>query len=98
MRRRPDAAGWLVGALWLNLLWVTDVFVLGGRLAGPSRPGAPLTALGRLAGLYGALLLVGQLVLISRLPWIGVRGGRAPEGAPLARAGRHSAAGRGPVQ
>jgi predicted ferric reductase len=70
VRPRRTAAGWLLGALWLNLLWVTDLFVLGGGLTGLSQPGALLTALGRLAGLYGALLLVAQLVLISRLPWI----------------------------
>jgi predicted ferric reductase len=50
----------------LNAAWATDLFVLGHGFAG----GSLLTALGRLTGLYGALTLVLQLVLIARLPWL----------------------------
>ncbi|SFI77277.1 ferredoxin reductase family protein [Amycolatopsis sacchari] len=62
-----NARWWLTALLGLNAAWVTDLFVLGHEL---SAPAGPLTALGRLTGLYGALALVLQLVLISRLPWL----------------------------
>ncbi|WP_312867476.1 ferredoxin reductase family protein [Amycolatopsis pithecellobii] len=62
-----NARWWLFALLGLNAAWVTDLFVLGHEL---SAPGGVLTVLGRLAGLYGALVLVLQLVLISRLPWL----------------------------
>ncbi|UIJ63298.1 ferredoxin reductase family protein [Amycolatopsis acidiphila] len=62
-----NARWWLFALLGLNAAWVTDLFVLGHEL---SAPGGMLTALGRLTGLYGALALVLQLVLISRLPWL----------------------------
>ncbi|HVW43046.1 MAG TPA: ferredoxin reductase family protein [Amycolatopsis sp.] len=59
---------WLAALLVLNALWATDLFVLGHGF-----DGGLLLGLGRLAGLYGALALVVQLVLIARLPWVEVR-------------------------
>lgn len=47
-----------------NLAAVTAMFIA----AGPS--GAVLITVGRLAGLYGSLLLACQLLLTARLPWL----------------------------
>jgi predicted ferric reductase len=72
--RRPalaqDAGFWLLAVLGLNALWVCDMFVLGGGFNDVGAPGGLLTELGRLAGLYGALALVSQLVLMARVPWV----------------------------
>ena len=59
---------WLAGLVALNALWATDLFVLGHGF-----DTGLLMGLGRLAGLYGALALIVQLVLISRLPWLEAR-------------------------
>ncbi|HJQ46190.1 MAG TPA: ferredoxin reductase family protein [Amycolatopsis sp.] len=56
---------WLSALLALNAMWATDLFVLGHGFNG-----GLLMALGRLFGLYGALALVVQFVLIARLPWL----------------------------
>lgn len=61
---------WLFALLALNGAWVTDLFVLGNGLTDLAAPGGLLTGLGRLTGLYGALALVLQFVLIARLPWL----------------------------
>lgn len=61
---------WLFALLALNGAWATDLFVLGNGLTDLAAPGGLLTGLGRLAGLYGALALVLQFVLIARLPWL----------------------------
>jgi predicted ferric reductase len=68
--RADDAGWWLTAVVGLNALWVIDLFVLGGGVDDLSAPGAVLTALGRLTGLFGALALVLQLVLIARVPWL----------------------------
>jgi len=65
-----NAKWWLVALLALNAAWAGDLFLLGHGWAGLAAPGGLLTALGRLSGLYGALALVLQLVLIARLPWL----------------------------
>ena len=58
-------AQWLLALLALNAMWVTDLLVMDGGLGDNL-----LTVLGRVTGLYGALLLVFQLVLIARVPWL----------------------------
>lgn len=68
--RKSSARWWLSALLALNAAWATDLFILGGGLGNFSAPGSLLTALGRLTGLYGALALVLQLVLIARIPWL----------------------------
>ncbi|MFL6120550.1 ferric reductase-like transmembrane domain-containing protein [Actinophytocola sp.] len=52
---------------------MTDLFVLGHGFERLGEPGGLLTGLGRLTGLYGALALVVQLVLVARLPWLETR-------------------------
>lgn len=64
---------WLFALLALNGAWVTDLFVLGHGFSGLAAPGGLLTALGRLTGLYGALTLVLQFLLIARLPGLETR-------------------------
>lgn len=64
---------WLGAVVALNVMWATDLFVLGHGFDGLTAPGGLLTALGRLTGLYGALALVVQVVLVARLPWLEAR-------------------------
>lgn len=64
------AVQWLWALVALNVGWATDLFVLGHGLERLAEPGGLLTALGRLTGLYGALALVVQLVLVARLPFL----------------------------
>ncbi|KAA9158096.1 oxidoreductase [Amycolatopsis acidicola] len=66
-------AHWLFALVALNAAWATDLFVLGHGFEDLAAPGGLLTALGRLTGLYGAIALVLQLVLIARLPWLETR-------------------------
>jgi predicted ferric reductase len=63
--RGLTTAQWLLALLGLNALWVTDILVMDGGLNDNL-----LTVLGRATGLYGALLLVFQLFLIARVPWL----------------------------
>lgn len=64
---------WLCALVALNAVWATDLFVLGHGFDGLTAPGGLLIALGRLTGLYGALALAVQLVLVARLPWLETR-------------------------
>jgi predicted ferric reductase len=64
------ASQWLWALVALNVVWASDLFVLGHGLERLAEPGGLLTALGRLTGLYGALALVVQLVLVARLLWL----------------------------
>lgn len=64
--RGLTTAQWLLALLGLNAMWVTDLFVMDGGLTRDNL----LTVVGRATGLYGALLLVLQLVLIARVPWL----------------------------
>ncbi|HEV7975430.1 hypothetical protein [Amycolatopsis sp.] len=57
----------LVALLTLDITWTTALFVLGG---GVGNQAALLMATARLTGLYGALVLALQLVLIARIPWL----------------------------
>jgi predicted ferric reductase len=68
-----NAKWWLLALLALNGAWVGDLFVLGHGLNDVAAPGGLLLGLGRLCGLYGALALVLQLMLIARLPWLETR-------------------------
>lgn len=64
---------WLCALVALNVVWATDLFVLGHGFDGLTASGGLLIALGRLTGLYGALALAVQLVLVARLPWLETR-------------------------
>lgn len=68
--RESHPQWWFFALLALNVAWVTDLFILGGGVGNVSAPGSLPIALARLTGLYGALALVVQLLLISRMPWL----------------------------
>jgi predicted ferric reductase len=55
---------WLCVALGANALVVTSLYVTAGSST------SVLLSLGRLTGLYGALLTAFQLLLVARLPWL----------------------------
>ena len=63
VRPRVVARTGLYGVLALNVVVVTVFFVQAGFASNA------LIVLGRLAGLYGALLMAFQLLLVARLPW-----------------------------
>lgn len=63
IRPRAAARTGLGGLLAVNAVVVAVLFVQAG--VGPD----VLLTLGRLAGLYGALLMAFQLLLVARLPW-----------------------------
>ncbi len=64
--RPVDVVALLVGnGVLIGLMWVRH-----GGLAELATPGGPFTAAGQLAGLYGAYLVLIQLVLMSRSPWL----------------------------
>ncbi|MFJ8934392.1 ferric reductase-like transmembrane domain-containing protein [Streptomyces sp. NPDC102365] len=63
MRPKVVARAGLYGVLALNVVVVTVFFVQAGFASNA------LVVLGRLAGLYGALLMAFQLLLVARLPW-----------------------------
>jgi predicted ferric reductase len=69
-RRVLGVGWWLFAVLTLNAMGATGLFIVGGGAGSLGAPGGVTTALGRLAGLYGALGLVLQLVLIARVPWL----------------------------
>lgn len=71
-RRVPDWYADVTGSLmWLSLLVVTALWVAGG---GPqdlvADPGSGLISVGRLTGLLSADLLVIQVLLIARIPFV----------------------------
>ena len=64
--RPVDVGAIVVGnALLIGAMWVRH-----GGLAELGTPGGPLTALGQLTALYGTYLVLIQLVLMSRSPWL----------------------------
>jgi predicted ferric reductase len=54
----------------LNVVVATGMWVRHGGLSTLSAPGGLATATGEIAGLWGTLAILAQLVLISRVPWI----------------------------
>ena len=62
----PDVA-WVIG---LNGLLIVAMWVRHGGPADLGAPGAILTAIGQLTGLFAAYLALLQLVLMSRSPWL----------------------------
>lgn len=63
-----DAAGI---AAWTSMLLVVALWLSGGGLGGLVKgPAEALTSLGRLTGLVAADLLVIQVLLMARVPWI----------------------------
>ncbi len=68
--RRRDRTPEAIAVVAANLVIVTALWVAHGGLDELSSTGGWLTGAGQLAGLYGALAVLAQLALMSRLPWL----------------------------
>jgi len=72
--RKPVQVSVRGKGLWtllvLNAIAATALFLVGGGAGDLTVSGGLMTALGRVSGLYGALGLALQLVLIARVPWL----------------------------
>ncbi|MCU1350897.1 MAG: oxidoreductase [Acidimicrobiales bacterium] len=66
----PTATTDLVALVLVNVVVVAVMWVRHGGTDQLTTQAGWLTAAGQLAGLYGALCIVAQLVLISRVPWL----------------------------
>jgi predicted ferric reductase len=71
-RARTDAAVRLgaVASLWLSLLLVTYWWVADRGLQDLTQWGTGLTSAGRISGLVASVLLIAQVVLMARIPWL----------------------------
>ncbi|NUR09580.1 MAG: oxidoreductase [Nocardioidaceae bacterium] len=59
-----------VGALWLSLLLVTYWWVADGGVRDLAGWASGLTSLGRWTGLVASVLLLAQVLLMARVPWL----------------------------
>jgi len=59
-----------VGAAWVSLIVVVGIWLAGDGLSILRDPGGPATSLGRVSGLGGADLLLIQVLLMARIPWV----------------------------
>ncbi|MBO1754868.1 ferric reductase-like transmembrane domain-containing protein [Allobranchiibius sp. CTAmp26] len=62
-----DASG---AALWLTLLFVCALWVHDGGVSDLAAWGTGMTSLGRIFGLLGSALLLAQVFLMARVPWV----------------------------
>jgi predicted ferric reductase len=70
-RRRRRWIARLVGAAAVaGLIVVVALWLSGGALAGFGGVGGPMTELGRLSGLIASYLLLIQVLLMARIPWL----------------------------
>jgi predicted ferric reductase len=70
---RPPHRWWgelALGAAFCSLLVVVALWVAGRGLQSMTGPGGALTSLGRLTGLVSADLLLVQILLMARIPWV----------------------------
>lgn len=68
---RPALTAWDVGLVGAgNAAIVVGLWLRGGGLTGVHGTADALTSAGRIAGLAGAYLVLVELVLIARLPWL----------------------------
>ena len=70
---RPVPRWWRdagVGAVWAVLLGVTALWVAGGGVGDLGSVAGALTSTGRLTGLVASALLLVQVVLMARVPWV----------------------------
>lgn len=71
--RLVGAAAWLVGLG----LGITVALAVGSQSLGSlAAPGGAVTAAGRLTGLVGTYLMLVELLLVARLPWLEAAAGR----------------------
>lgn len=69
-RPSPLTSSDLVWFALINLALISAMWVRHGGLDHLDDASARLVALGQICGLYGAFAILGQLVLISRVPWL----------------------------
>jgi predicted ferric reductase len=59
-----------VAAAWLSVVVVVGMWINGGGLSTLGDVGGPATSLGRITGLVSADLLLIQVLLMARIPWV----------------------------
>ena len=71
-RARTDGVVRLIAAsaLWLSLLLVTYWWASGGGITDLAGWASGLESVGRITGLASAVLLLAQVVLMARIPWL----------------------------
>ncbi len=69
-RRRRFVARLVVGLAAAGLLFVIALWLIGGGLRGFATVGGPATEIGRLSGLLASYLLLVQVLLMARIPWL----------------------------
>lgn len=69
-RRRDSMARLIVLAAVAGLLAVVGLWLTGGGLQGFDQPGGTMTEIGRLSGLLASYLLLIQVLLMARIPWL----------------------------
>lgn len=70
VRRRRWTARVILAAAAAGLLAVAGLWLNGGGLAGFAAVGGPMTEIGRLSGLVASYLLLIQVLLMARTPWL----------------------------
>ena len=69
-RRRRRTARVVLGAAVTGLLVVVALWLNGGGIQGFRELGGPATEIGRLSGLVASYLLLIQVLLMARIPWL----------------------------
>ena len=69
-RRRRLTARLVISLAIAGLLFVVFLWLNGGGLAGFHTVGGPATEIGRLSGLLASYLLLIQVLLMARIPWL----------------------------
>jgi len=69
-RRRRMTARLVVAAFFAGLALVVGLWLTGGGLRGFAGVGGPATEIGRLSGLVASYLLLIQVLLMARIPWL----------------------------
>jgi predicted ferric reductase len=68
--RRRWIARLIVGTAAAGLLAVVGLWLNGGGIKGFAEPGGVMTEIGRLSGLVASYLLLIQVLLMARVPWL----------------------------
>lgn len=68
--RRQSKQDFVEAIGWLSLVWVTLTFLVDGGLNNLGNPADLLNAFGRLSALVATDLLLIQVLLIARVPWL----------------------------
>ncbi len=69
-RRRQLTARLVIGLAAAGLLFVVVLWFDGGAIEGFGSVGGPFTEIGRLSGLLASYLLLIQVLLMARIPWL----------------------------